>query len=353
MLIETRRAADLVGATPMDRPEDVEPNPVNGRVYVMLTNNTRRKAEQVDAVNPRAEQRARPGGRAGAAGRRGHGRRPRRRPSSAGTCCSWPATRRRTAPAPSTTRGREAWLSSPDNCAFDPQGRLWISTDQGGAQAKNDIPDGMFACDLDGRRPRAAQVLLRLPGRRRDVRPGVHARTAGRCSSPCSTRPRRTATSRPSRSRRPAGRTSRTACRPGRRSSRSPRTTAARSAADRHATRCAGRLRPPRCSRLLGARPCAWPGADASMAGQDLSSLPFQAASVSCLAAVRWQALGESPGHVAAGSAIGRRVRAALAGIGCIARRDPSSRPQLDAALRRRWRWRRDERERHGGGGGR
>ncbi len=44
----------------------------------------------------------------------------------------------------------EAWLSSPDNCAFDNEGRLWISTDQGGAQAKNAIPDGMFACDVAG-----------------------------------------------------------------------------------------------------------------------------------------------------------------------------------------------------------
>lgn len=52
VLIKMRLAGDIVGATPMDRPEDVQPDPNRpGYVYVALTNNTDR--EDPNAANPR------------------------------------------------------------------------------------------------------------------------------------------------------------------------------------------------------------------------------------------------------------------------------------------------------------
>ncbi len=57
VLVNTRAAADFVGATKMDRPEWGAVDPGTGQVYFTLTNNTRRTAEQVDAVNPRPDNR--------------------------------------------------------------------------------------------------------------------------------------------------------------------------------------------------------------------------------------------------------------------------------------------------------
>ena len=147
VMIETRRAADLLGATPMDRPEDVEPNPVTRRVYVMLTNNTKRKDSQVDAVNPRAKNK--------------HGHILEMIPPGYGADAdhaalefTWELPLLAGNPAnpadgakyhPDVTKA--GWLSTPDNCAFDSKGRLWIATD---GAPKSGIADGVWATDCVG-----------------------------------------------------------------------------------------------------------------------------------------------------------------------------------------------------------
>jgi Predicted phosphatase len=158
VVIEARRAADLVGATPMDRPEDVEANPANGRVYVMLTNNSQRKPEQVGGPHPRAKnahghvvELIPPGAGKGRMGRHDADR------------FRWDilllAGRAEDGARYHPLNDRfGVWMSSPDNCAFDNRGRLWISSDQGSNQRRNGIPDGMYACDVDGR----GRALLKL-----------------------------------------------------------------------------------------------------------------------------------------------------------------------------------------------
>jgi secreted PhoX family phosphatase len=148
VVIEARRAADLLGATPMDRPEDVETNPVNGRVYVMLTNNINRTPQQVNPANPRANNL--------------HGHVIEVIPPGAGTGrVDHAATEARwevflAAGKPGLDPGAQyhratssdGWLSCPDNCAFDSKGRIWISTDGGPLNAG--IADGLWAADTSG-----------------------------------------------------------------------------------------------------------------------------------------------------------------------------------------------------------
>lgn len=168
VLVEARLAATFVGATPMDRPEDVEASPTSGRVYVMLTNNKRRGREHVDAANPRwsnvdghVVEMIPPANRDGA---REHAATTFRwelfllagnpfesldESFGAQRACFHPAT------------SRDGWLACPDNCTFDPRGRLWIATD--GAAKSHGTCDGLFATDVFGAGRALTRQFFRAP----------------------------------------------------------------------------------------------------------------------------------------------------------------------------------------------
>lgn len=150
VVLEVRRAADLLGATPMDRPEDVEANPTTGHVYVVLTFNERRKPDQVNAANTRGPNKW------------GHiieivpptvnGR-----PDHAATECRWEFFLMGGDPANPEHGARyhgavtsNGWLVAPDNVAFDPRGRVWISTD--GQDDWAGFADSVYAAETTGPR---------------------------------------------------------------------------------------------------------------------------------------------------------------------------------------------------------
>jgi len=161
ILINTRKAADLLKATPMDRPEDVEPNPVNGRVYVTLTNNAERKTDQVNKANPRAAN--------------AHGHVVEIIPPGNGPAdMDHAATEARwdiflLAGKPGVDAGaryhratsEHGWLSCPDNCAFDAKGRIWIATD--GAPTAADVADGLYAADTTGKGRALTRLFYQAP----------------------------------------------------------------------------------------------------------------------------------------------------------------------------------------------
>ncbi len=159
VVTQARLAADALGATPLDRPEDVEPNPQTGKVYVMLTNNSRRKPEQVDAVNPRAENRF--GQIVEITAANGdHG-------STEDTwdmlvVCGDPADGAVGAMwNPATSEN--GWFACPDNCAVDNQGRLWISTDQGSGWSRSGTADGIWALETEGELRGTGMMFFRVP----------------------------------------------------------------------------------------------------------------------------------------------------------------------------------------------
>jgi hypothetical protein len=158
VLIETRRAADLLGATKMDRPEDVEASGKTNKVYVMLTNNARRRPDQVDAANPRADNRfghiiemTPPDG--DHAARQFHW--------EILLKCGDPAV----APVGATFSAattRNGWFGMPDNAAIDAQGRLWIATD-GNSAARTGRSDGLWGVETEGPARGTSRHFYRAP----------------------------------------------------------------------------------------------------------------------------------------------------------------------------------------------
>jgi len=136
ILVNTRTAADHVGATPMDRPEWGAVDPATGAVYFTLTNNSRRTEGQVDAANPRAENL--------------HGHIIRWREDGAQTAQTfrWDlfligGDENDSADAAGNPLGPEAILSSPDGLWIDGHRRLWIQTDISETE-KNQGPHAPF-----------------------------------------------------------------------------------------------------------------------------------------------------------------------------------------------------------------
>ncbi|EOM76878.1 hypothetical protein Rrhod_1791 [Rhodococcus rhodnii LMG 5362] len=150
----TRFAGDAVGATKMDRPEDFEPNPRTGKLYVALTNNTNRGADgkaAPDEANPRKNNK--------------NGQVLELVDDHAGTSFTWNLLLVCGDPATADTyfggfdKDAVSPISCPDNLAFDPHGNLWISTD-GNALDSN---DGLFSVVLDGPNRGETKQFLTVP----------------------------------------------------------------------------------------------------------------------------------------------------------------------------------------------
>jgi secreted PhoX family phosphatase len=160
VLIFTRQAADAVGATKLDRPEDVEANPRTGKVYAALTNNTNRGVGAnpgPDEANPRTRNRhghvieiTEAGG------------------DNAAETFTWDlflVCGDPTDPAGEITyfggydKAGVSPISCPDNVAFDRFGNLWIATD-GNALGSN---DGLFAVPLEGPERGRVRQFLTVP----------------------------------------------------------------------------------------------------------------------------------------------------------------------------------------------
>ncbi|WP_167306081.1 PhoX family phosphatase [Rathayibacter sp. VKM Ac-2760] len=172
VLVHTRMAADIAGATKMDRCEDVQPSLVSGRIYVACTNNSNRGTatgkEGPTEVNPRSENRdghiveiIEDGG------------------DQTGRTFTWNLLML----CGDVAQGDAVYfsgfpadqvspISCPDNLAFDSVGNLWISTD--GAPSGIGYNDGLFKVALEGADRGRVEQFLSVPRDAETCGPIVH-----------------------------------------------------------------------------------------------------------------------------------------------------------------------------------
>ncbi|WGY47354.1 PhoX family phosphatase [Vibrio sp. ABG19] len=134
IIINTAGAADLVGATPMDRPEWCTVDPYTGSVYLTLTNNTSRTSE-TNPANPRLNNKF------------GHVIRWDEGDSS--TEFSWDIFVFGSAAGEDADTNRSSLtelnqFASPDGLSFDGRGILWIQTDNGASEVTSYTNDQML-----------------------------------------------------------------------------------------------------------------------------------------------------------------------------------------------------------------
>jgi secreted PhoX family phosphatase len=186
VVIRCRAAADLLGATPMDRPEDVEPSPLTGRVYMALTKNDERNparrefnGREIDLGPDHANPRPRndfghiieliEDGDDAASLRfawnvfllAGDPRNPAARfLTRAEDLSAGALTREDTYYGGFRDPTRVSPIACPDNLGFDPSGRLWVVTDGADELIGN---DGCFVVPTNGPDRGLLQQVMSAP----------------------------------------------------------------------------------------------------------------------------------------------------------------------------------------------
>jgi secreted PhoX family phosphatase len=173
VLVYTRLAGDKVGATKMDRPEDVEANPTTGKLYIALTNNTQRDTTgkaTVDEANPRTKNRD------------GHVIELTERNNDAtATEFAWNILLVAGDPSKDEStyfsgypKDKVSPISCPDNLAFDSKGNLWISTD--GQPGTIGYCDALHKVTLTGAERGRVEQFLAVPAGAETCGPLIHDR---------------------------------------------------------------------------------------------------------------------------------------------------------------------------------